>query len=51
MPSPDFLLNDQLGGNGGVIGAGQPEDVFAAHPMPAHQDVDLRMLQHVAHVE
>ena len=47
----DFLLDDQLGGNGGVVRARQPEHVLAAHAMPAHQDVDLRMLQHVAHVE
>ncbi len=48
---PQFALHNHLRGDGGVIRTGQPQDVFAAHAMPAHQDVDFRVLQHVAHVE
>src|SRR5207249_8983386 len=35
-----LLLHDHLRGDRGVDSARQPEDVFAAHPAPAHQDVD-----------
>ena len=44
-------FHDHLRSNGGVIGTGQPQHVLAAHAMPAHQDVDFCMLQHVTHVE
>ena len=40
-----------LGGDAGVIGAGEPEGVVAEHAMPADGDVDLGVLQHVADVE
>jgi hypothetical protein len=40
-----------LGGDAGVIGAGEPEGVIADHAMPADGDVDLGVLEHVADVE
>ena len=52
MPSRgELALDDHLGGDAGVIGAGEPERGVAAHAMPADGDVDLGVLQHVAHVE
>ncbi len=35
----------------GVIGARQPQRDKAAHAMPAHDDVHLRLVEHVAHVQ
>ena len=40
-----------LGGDAGVIGAGQPEGVVAGHAMPADGDVDFGVLQHMADVQ
>ncbi len=40
-----------LGGDAGVIGAGEPEGVVAEHAMPADGDIDLGVLEHVADVE
>ena len=47
----EFALDHHLGGDAGVVGAGQPEGVVAAHAMPADGDVDFGVLQHVADVE
>ena len=47
----EFAFDDHLGSDAGVVGAGQPEGVVAAHAMPADGDVDFGMLQHVADVE
>ncbi len=46
-----LLLDHHLCGDAGVIGAGQPERDEAAHAMPAHDDVHLRLVEHVAHVQ
>src|SRR5262249_20647824 len=43
--------HDALHGNSGVIGAWQIERVVAAHTMPARENVDFRMLQHVPDVQ
>src|SRR5207244_8602120 len=43
--------HDHLGGDAGVVCAGQPEGIVTAHAMPAGDDVNFGMLQHVAHVE
>ena len=43
--------DDHLGGDAGVVGAGEPEGVVAEHAMPAGGDVDFGVLQHVADVE
>ena len=47
----EFAFDHHLGGDAGVVGAGEPEGVFAAHAVPADGDVDLGVLEHVAHVE
>ena len=46
-----LALDQHLGGDTGVIGARQPENIASAHPLPAHRDVDLRGLEHVPHVQ
>ena len=45
------LLDDGLGGDAGVVGAGHPEDVVALHPPPADQDVLQRVVERVAQVQ
>ena len=40
-----------LGGDGGVVGARQPERLIALHPSKADQDVLQRLVQRVAHVQ
>ena len=47
----ELALHHQLRRDSGVVGAGQPERGYAAHALPADDDVDLGVLQHVAHVE
>ena len=45
------LLDDRLGGDAGVVGAGHPEAVVALHPPPADQDVLQRVVERVAQVQ
>ena len=45
------LLDDVLRGDAGVVGAGDPERVVAAHAVPADEDVLDRVVEGVAHVE
>ena len=47
----ELALHHELRGNAGMIGARQPQRRQAAHALPADDDVDLGVLQHVAHVE
>ena len=47
----ELALDHHLGGDAGVVGAGEPEGVVAEHAMPADGDVDLGVLEHVADVE
>ncbi len=47
----ELAFDDHLGGDAGVVGAGEPEGDVAAHAMPADGDVDFGVLEHVAHVE
>jgi hypothetical protein len=47
----EMALDHHLRGDAGVVGAGQPERDEAAHAMPAHDDVHLRLVEHVAHVQ
>ena len=47
----ELAVDHHLGGDAGVIGAGEPEGVVAEHAVPADGDVDLGMLEHVADVE
>ena len=44
-------LHHHLGSDAGVVGAGQPQRQKSAHAMPAHDDVHLRLVEHVAHVQ
>ena len=45
------LLDDRLGGDPGVVGAGHPEGVEPLHPPPADQDVLDRVVQRMAQVQ
>ena len=40
-----------LGGDGGVVGAGDPEGVVARHARAAYEDILNGVVQHVAHME
>ena len=44
-------LDDGLGGDAGVVGAGHPEGVVALHPPPSDQDVLERVIERVAQVQ
>ena len=44
-------LHHHLRGDAGVVGAGQPQGAAAAHAPPADEDVHLRLVEHVAHVQ
>ncbi len=46
-----FLLDAVLGGDAGVVGAGQPERVDARHAFPAGQDVLEGTIEGMTHVE
>ena len=48
---PQMLLHLDLGGDSGVIGAGEPEGGVALHPFEAHDDVLEGLVQRVTHVE
>ena len=47
----ELALDHHLRRDARVIGAGQPERDEAAHTMPAHDDIHLRLVEHVAHVQ
>ncbi len=55
LPADFFLrqlaLHHKLRGDAGMVHAGEPERVVAAHAVPADQHVDLRVLEHVADVD
>ena len=46
-----LALDHQLGGDAGVIGAGNPQRQVPAHAAPASEDVHLGVFQHVPHVQ
>ena len=46
-----MALDHHLRGDAGVVGAGNPESETAAHAAPAGEDVHLRLVEHVAHVQ
>ena len=47
----DLALHQHLRRDAGVIGARHPENLVAAHTVPADEDVALSVLKHVAHVQ
>ena len=47
----ELFLHHHLRRDAGVIGARQPQRDESAHAMPAHNDVHLRLVEHVAHVQ
>ena len=49
--SGQLALHHHLGGDAGVVGSRQPEGAAAAHAPPAGEDVHLRLVEHVAHVQ
>ena len=52
MPSGcELLLDDDLRGDAGVIGADLPQRVVAEHAVLANQRVHHRLLERVAHVQ
>ena len=46
-----LALDHQLGGDSGVVGAGNPQRQVPAHAPPASEDVHLGVFQHVPHVQ
>ena len=44
-------LDHHLRGDAGVVGAGLPQHVLAAHPLEARQDVLQRVVERVPHVQ
>ena len=47
----ELALDDHLRGDAGVVGAGLPQRVIAAHAVVARQRVHERVLERVAHVQ
>ncbi len=47
----ELAFDHQLRGDAGVVGAGYPQGAEAGHAPPADHDIDLRLLEHVSHVE
>ena len=47
----ELALDHHLGGDAGVVGAGDPEGGVAEHAVPAGEDVHLGLVEHVAHVQ
>ena len=47
----ELTLHHHLGGDAGVVGAGNPDAGLAQHAVPAREDVHLRLVEHVAHVQ
>ena len=44
-------LHHHLRGDAGMIRSRQPQRDESAHPVPAHDDVHLRLVEHVTHVQ
>src|SRR5579864_1860924 len=46
-----LALDHHLSGNSGVVGSWEPERDITSHAVPARNDVHLRLVQHVPHVQ
>ncbi|MEJ0042408.1 MAG: hypothetical protein WDM81_09400 [Rhizomicrobium sp.] len=46
-----LALDDELGGDAGMVGADLPEHVLAAHPLEADEDVLERVVERVADMQ
>jgi hypothetical protein len=46
-----LALDHHLRGDAGMIDAGQPQGAAAGHAPPADEDVHLRLVEHVSHVQ
>src|SRR5579864_8930457 len=46
-----LAFDHHLSGNSGVIGSWEPERDITSHAVPARNDVHLRLVQHVPHVD
>ena len=46
-----LLFHHILGGNAGMIGAGHPQHLIAAHPFPAHQNILQGVVQGMADMQ
>ena len=51
LPLHQLALDHHLGGDAGVVGAGLPQHVLAAHALEAAQDVLQRVVERMAHVQ
>ena len=51
LPLHQLPLDHHLGGDAGVIGAGLPQHVAAAHPLETAENVLQRIVERVAHVQ
>jgi hypothetical protein len=51
LPLHQLPLDHHLGGDAGMVGAGLPQHVAAAHALEAAEDVLQRVVERVAHVE
>ena len=51
LPLHQLALDHHLGGDAGVVGAGLPQHVAAAHALEAAQDVLQRVVERVPHVQ
>ncbi len=46
-----LLLDDVLGGDAGMVGAGHPQHFMPGHPLPAHQDILQGIVEGMPHVQ
>ena len=51
LPLGQLALDDQLGGDAGVVGAGLPQHVLAAHALEAGQDILQRVVERMADMQ
>ena len=47
----ELTLDHHLGGDAGMVGAGDPDGQVAEHAVPASEDVHLSLVEHMAHMQ